>query len=487
MLFLFQYYVVRQILQYLNWEEVSQLMVASPARDEIKKELLENEELFRRVFEINTKKDWCTPVGLFKISAAGLRGARERRVNVRVSRLDSGNLLTLEPEELLALRLDLGGNTVQHQTPLLLRLPIVGERFTGLERVAFNPVHPIVAVSNSETHLSVHSYSGDGRFDSGSLLFSHMLRESFDQVFHFYDRLKQKITGLSWSPDGSYLLANLCFLSKWRLSQSDLRGMYEEGKVQSSLLLFEYREGQIRQLIFKAEEMRYDGCMLSHCQWLDESSFLLAAPPYRTGLYRFQISRDERVGAVLSVVRLITDCHSPYRGFHSDIKFSKVSDARGAAKRQFMRGHRILSYVGAYFGLDRRDGQSVFGFVTNCPKLHPHQRIVVLTADDCKSQNLWGTIDVPGVLLSLEVHEKKLYILYLYEEETEEGEPPEVPCLRSVNQDCPEEQVIFDCPLTTRTRFSTAGTMFWMGAGSEYRYGLAVYDYLTGSLEHPSR
>lgn len=479
-------------------------MIASPAREELKQELLNSPRLFHQIFMTNTAPGLRIPVGLFKMSPDGLTAERTARLHSSVAYLDRENLLNLDPEELLALRLDLGGNTEDHQLPCLLSYPLSNSGTpSGFEIVVFHPFQPVAAIRVSDSEFTVHSFSKDHRFWTGTQIFSHKIVPNRINYFRFAHDPELKFTGLRWSPDGRYLLASLGELAREKLDERSFCETMEECKIYGGLLLFEYRDQTVRQILFKEEFIRYDLIMLSHCQWLNNSSFLVPAPPGRTGLYRFQILINKEDRPELQVDRIVLDCHNPWRGIYSDLKHLNVqTQIRGEGKRQFMQAYRTFAYVGAYFGLgtevktetedEEEDTElAVFGCVTGCPMNHVHPRLVIMKADKHEKGEVTAVIDVPGILQSVEVHENQLYILYIFELVNDQLYKQVEPAgchLQSLRQGHTHEDILFKCQLVPGQGFKTLNEYHqnhnWYRT---CRFGLAVYDYQNDRLNQINR
>lgn len=487
--------MVKNILQYLNWEDVCQLMIASPAREQVKQDLLKIPGLFRQIFTLNTDKGLRIPTGLLKLSPGGIEAKRRGYTFHTVVSLNPEELLSLDPEELLGLRLDMGGNTADHQIPVLLEHPMPNMNdASGYEVVAFHPRESVVALRVSSIEISVHLLSKDSRFERGTQLFCRKIVPGKKCYFRFANDPEVKFTGVRWSPDGRYLLASLAELDERILKEENLGQLMEDYKHYGSLMLFEYShsESTMRQILFKEEQIYYDLTMLSHCQWLDNTSFLVAAPPNRTGLYWFQLQDNHTGQPELQVHRLILDCHNPWRGVYSDLKLVNYDKTtRGNPKRQFMQGHRTFAFVGAYFGLDTevsansKEKLAVFGFVTGCPKLHVHPRVAIMKADKNETGEVTAVIDIPGNLVSLEVYQNILYILYIFEVGEDEKE---YNCqMHSLQQGHSPEEMLFSCPLIPGNGFKTFQYYQIFDDDRICRYGLVTYDYKNNQLTQINR
>lgn len=486
--------MVSQILSYLNWEEMAQLLVACPAREDLRQELLNNTGLFRQVFVLNTKRDLERPVGLLKLNPVSLLSPSNRRVQIEFKGLKAEELLNLEAEEILAVRLEIGGNTRDHQMPCLLKQVLPKGRPRHTELASFNPCHPIVATVVTPNELTVFNY-GPERFETGSQLYTHRLAcPNAEEAIMLYDEPELHFVALRWSPGGQFLMAVCVPRAAWKIDQESLTETFEEGKVFASLLLFRYHQGTFRMVQFPEEEIKFDPTMLSHNMWTSENSFLMACPPNRTGLYHFVLDCDNLETPKLTVTRLLKDCHAPEPGLISDLKLLHNQEVRGAAKRIFMKRSRTLSFVGSYFGLGTEKWSEcsygttpVFGCVTGCPKQHCHQRLVIFISDRSGGYTPWYTVDIPGHLMSLEVLEQRVYMLYKFELPTSLHRPW---CVAETHEDahygcklrtCETElhKLLFECPLNTGEGFKTLESLqrdeFNLG-----RYGLSYFDFKEG-------
>jgi len=189
-----------------------------------------------------------------------------------------------------------------------------------------------------------------------------------------------------------------------------------------------------------------DSTLSSQHLWLDDCSFLAAGVNNRSGVYVMGIS-----GSEIITHRVIQCGHFPCKGVKSEVRYldKSVIKKHEKPKAGALGGFLFytleseqpstsskavkdnLRYAGCFIALpsdnlsltadqlDKGEGEAMFlqpenvlmAFVTNCPLLHDHDRIVILRASLLPLAI--GFIDVPGRIISLEVHRRSLYFAYL--------------------------------------------------------------------------
>lgn len=404
------------ILKYLNWEEISKVMILS--NDHFTHYLTGcfEKSLTKKVFLQNTRMHSNVPINFYLsrtnfcnqykeknfyagcLVSDGFEICKKNLFHFAEASAGYGQL----GENMLNQRVLMCSMENESSCPSILQ--ISADYRPGMMG-AFNCSRELVAIITRNNIVEIHQLVDPSLSHQAP---DHSSSHSFKSLVYRFDGLPNaRVINLSWAPEGNFLLIEIANHDNTMAYEPKGPGFSSSYYFYKTLFFFKVHSDNSMTRLNSSAAYVVNTQLSSHSLWLSSNQFLLVGNHNSNHLevLTFALSGNEIMSKLLH-----TNVHEIVPGCRSEL--SKNYERNPDPHFNFCN----IQYVAAYFGIPRQGvyhANTSFGVVMNCPFLHDHDRIAIFNVSSAfKLLRLRYYIDIPGNLMGFHVESDQILLTY---------------------------------------------------------------------------